>query len=383
MFTRSTTDSRRVLIVDASHLFYKFAYGGASRLSTTIMVNGVPTRVDTTLPTYFIKRIHRLSKFGKYPTAVCFDCQGSTKSRKAYVVKWKAEHSDSSVAQTISDYKEGRQSNDSRFYEGVNMAMNLLNDGGVCVLKAELYEADDLIKAAVDRAKEQYPDLPIDIITGDADLLPLVDDQVSVFLTSKKYTWAEEKDLELKGYIQVTPSNYQAVVEDMTKFKNLIVPYNSILLAKMLRGDSSDEIKGYKGFTPTKYKKLVNDLLEYGCDFSSLFRYDAPTTTICYRGTEEPIPEELIESTPREQKMIKYGEPPALTKICEVLSNFLDEDIIKHIRFTYNYMNLNGAYTGLPDGLNRRPAVLTADINPYNADKLQQIVSVLQINLPY
>lgn len=383
MFVRSKSDTRRVVIIDVSHVFYKYAFGGASSLSTTIMVDGVPKRVDTTIPAYSIKQIHRWSNFGSYPTVVCFDCQGSTKSRKAYLLKWKAEHSDSDVAKSISDYKEGRQSNDSRFYEGINMTMNLLHEGGVCVLKADGYEADDLIKAAVDRAKAQYPDLPIDIITGDADLLPLVDEQVSVFLKSKKSTWAETPELEKKGYIQVTPANYQEVIEGMTKFKNLSVPYNSILLAKMLRGDDSDKVPGFKGMTPTKYRKLVASLQEHGHDLSSLFRYDSPTSTICYRGTEEPIPEELIESTPREQKMIKYGEPPALTRICEVMKDFVDDDVIEHIRFTYNYMNLNGAYTGLAEGLNRRPAVLTIDINPYSAGVLQQKVSLLQINLPF
>ena len=383
MFVRSETDQRRVVIIDVTHLFYKYAFGGASQLSTTIMVDGVPQRVDTTIPAYTIKQIHRWSKFGSNPTVVCFDCQGSTKSRKAYLLKWKAEHADSDIAKSISDYKEGRQSNDARFYEGINMTMNLLHDGGVCVLKAEGYEADDLVKAAVDKAKIQYPNLPIDVITGDADLLPLVDEQVSVFYKSVRSTWAESPDIEKRGYIQVRPSNYQEVIESMTKFKKLTVPYNSILLAKMLRGDDADKVPGYKGMTPTKYRKLVETLIEHGYDMSTLFRYDAPTATICYRGTEEPIPEDLIESTPREQKMIKYGEPPALTKICEVMSQFVDDDVIDHIRFTYNYMNLNGAYTGLAEGLNRRPAVITADITPYSAGVLQQKVSLLQINLPF
>ena len=383
MFQKSTTDLRRVIIIDVSHLFYKYAFGGASSLSTTIMVDGVPKRVDTTIPAYTIKQIHRWSKFGSYPTAVCFDCQGSTKSRKAYLLKWKAEHADSDIAKSISDYKEGRQSNDTRFFEGINMTMNLLHQGGVCVFKADGYEADDLVKAALDKAKVQYPDLPIDIITGDADLLPLVDEQVSVFYKSVRSTWAESPELEKRGYIQVTPNNFQEVVESLSKFKNLTVPYNSILLAKMLRGDDSDKVPGFKGMTPTKYRKIVADMQEHGYDFSTLFRYDAPTSTICYRGTEEPIPEDLIECTPREQKMIKYGEPPALTKICEVMKEFVSDDVIEHIRFTYNYMNLNGAYTGLADGLNRRPAVITVDINPYEAGVLQQKVSLLQINLPF
>ena len=51
MFIASTTDKRRVIILDISHLFYKYAWGGASSLSATIMnpQTGELERVDTTL----------------------------------------------------------------------------------------------------------------------------------------------------------------------------------------------------------------------------------------------------------------------------------------------------------------------------------------------
>lgn len=378
MFTRSETDKRRVIIVDASHLFYKFAYGHTANLSSTIMVDGVPTRVDTTLPTYVIKQIHRWSLGGYNPIVVCFDGAGCAKSRKAYFAKANGIKEN---AEPVG-YKSSRESQDSRFYEGINLTMNLLLRGGVTCLKAESYEADDLIKAAIDKAKVQYPDLPIDIITGDADLVPLVDEQVSVFLSSRKITWAEDKSIEKAHYVQLTTNFYQEYLEDLTAFKKLVVPYNTVLLTKLLRGDKSDEIKGYPKFTPTKYNNLVNSLIEDGYDLSSLCVYDNPTSTICYRGTEEPIPEDLIESTPKEQKMIKFGEPPALTKLCEVLSDYLEPEVIDHVRFIYNGINLNCAYTGLPEGFNRRPAIISADIKGYVASELQQAVSVVQIRLP-
>lgn len=379
MFVRSETDTRRVVIVDVSHLFFKFAYGGASGLSATINVDGVPKRVDTTLPTYTIKQIHRWSNFGFNPTVVCFDGAGCSRSRKAYFAKYNGIREG---AEPVG-YKGTRESQDSRFYDGVNITHNLLMQGGVTCLKADGYEADDLIKAAVDKAKVQYPNLPIDVITGDQDLVPLVDDQVSVFLASRKITWAENKDIEKRNYVQLTPDNMQSYVEGLTEFKGLIMPYNTVLLKKLLRGKKADEIPAYPKFTPTKYNKLVTQLIEDGYDLSDLFRYDEPIATICYRGTEEPIPEDMIDSVPREQKMIKFSEPPCLTKLCNILSDYLDEDIINHIRFIYTGVNLNGAFVGLPDGFNRRPATITADINGYDAGKLQQAVSLVQIRLPF
>lgn len=377
MFRRSETDKRRVVIVDIMHMFFKYAYGGASGLSSTIMVDGVPKRVDTTLPAYSIKQLHRWSNFGFNPLVVCFDGVGSTRSRKAYFAKYSEDSKTGSVV-----YKDGRDSQDARFFEGVNLTMNLLRNGGVCVLKADGYEADDLIKAAVDKAKIDYPDLPIDVITGDADLLPLVDEQVSVFLSSRKSTWAESSDIEKKNYVQIRPENIQAYVEGLTEFKGLTMPYNTVLLKKLLRGDKSDAIPAYPKFTPTKYNNLVSSLVEDGYDLGDLFRYEVPEAVISYRGTEEPIPEHLIESTPKEQKMLKFKEPKALTNMCNILSDYLDDDIIKHIRLVYNGINLNGAFVGLPDGFNRKPAVLNVEIKGYIASVLQAEVSCVQIRLP-
>lgn len=378
MFVKDENDSRRVIIIDVSGLFYRYAFGGAASLSSTIMVDGVPKRVDTTLPTYVIKQVHRWANYGFHPTVVCFDGAGCCRSRKAYFAKYNGIREG---AEPIG-YKGERKMQDSRFYEGVNITMNLLIQGGVCCLKADGYEADDLIKAAVDKAKIEYPNLPIDVITGDADLVPLVDDQVSVFLYSQKMTWAETKELEKKHYVQITPSNYQSYIEGLTNYKNLIVPYNTLLLTKLLRGDKSDEIPAYPKFTPTKYKKLISSLIEDGYDLSDICRYETPKGIISYRGTEEPIPEELIDSTPREQKMIKFQEPECLTKLCNILKDYLDDDIIEHVRFIYNGINLNNVYAGLPDGFNRKPAVMTQSIQGYLASDLQKAVSVVQINLP-
>ena len=369
---------KRVLIIDAMHIFYRYAYGGASSLSAMLNVDGVPTVVDTTLPTYFIKTVHRWTEGGYHNVFVCFDGVGSNKSRKAYFGR---ANGFASGAEPIG-YKGGRSSQSDTFYQGVNITSNLLAQGGVTCLKADGYEADDLIKAAVDLVKSQDKEIPIDVITGDVDLVPLVDNQVSVFLYSVKSTYAENKELEKKHYYQLTPDNYEEYVGGLTAFKKLDMPYNTVLLAKLLRGDKSDGIMGYPKFTPTKYNKLIDALRTDGHDLGNLFRYDAPPAVMSYRDTEEPVPEELIESTPRDKLMIKYKEPVALTNMCSVLSNYLDADIINHIRLIYNGINLNGAFVGLGDAFNRRPANLTVGVKGYDAGKLQEVVSQVKIRLP-
>ena len=377
-FKRSETDKRRVQIIDVSHLFYKYAYGGATDLSTTIMIDGIPTRVNTTLPTYITKQVHRWANFGANPTVICFDGKGCNKPRKAYFTKESQSHSEAEAV----DYKGAREVQNSTFYEGINLTMNMFIQGKVTVLKADKYEADDLVKAAVDKAKQQYPDLPIDIVTGDADLLPLVDEQVSVFISSRVTTWAESADIEKRHYYQVTPNNFQSYVESLSAYKNLSIPYNTLLLVKLLRGDKSDGIPGMPKFPPKKYNALIQVMQENAEDLSNLFRYDTPKGVISYRDTELPIPEELIESTPTEQKMIKYQEPECLTRMVEVLSNYLQPEEIEHVKFIYKGINLNTVFTGLGDTFNRRPATITVDIKPYLAVDLQQALSILKINLP-
>ena len=52
------------------------------------------------------------------------------------------------------------------------------------------------------------------------------------------------------------------------------------------------------------------------------------------------------------------------------------------MRVTYNGININGAFPGLPEGFNRRPAKITAEIKGYNDFSLREQVAVLAITLP-
>lgn len=65
MFKRDPNDKRRVIIVDFSHMAWSYAFGQATGLTSTLTVNGVPQTVDTTIPAYTIKTLHRWSEGGK------------------------------------------------------------------------------------------------------------------------------------------------------------------------------------------------------------------------------------------------------------------------------------------------------------------------------
>lgn len=332
-------DDRRVIIVDFNPLVHTYLFGGAPPLTCTVTIDNVPTTIDTTIQTHTIKAIHRWSNRGRNPVAVCFD--SPCPSRKYYFAK-----NEVTPDGGVVDYKGGRKSLPSKVFSAINMTALLLNQAGVCVYKLDNYESDDLIYACVQKAKQQYPNLPIDIITNDADMLPLVDDQVSVFLRTKKQPWAESKELIKPHYIQVTPANFQEVVEDMTPYRNILVPYNTLLLAKLLRGDKSDNVPPKADWKPKMYKELITVLEEEAEDLSGLFR---------------------------------YGGEEQLNKICTVLGKYVEDEDLEHIRKIYRGINLNGEFGGTNP---RKPAVLTTEIKGYSSLKLQQQVANLNINLP-
>lgn len=362
---------KRVVIVDYNHLAHTY-FNSQHRLSKTIDVGGVKKVIDTTIQSGTIKAIHRWSNHGANPTAVCFD--SPVPARKGYFAKSFDMPVDGDKA-----YKGGRKSMAGDVYEAIEMVKDILVDAGVSCYKGYNYEADDLIYACIKRAKQDYPNMPIDVITNDADLLPLVDNQVSVFLRSKKGTWAERKDLEKLHYIQVTPANYQGVVQDLSAYKKFLIPYNSILLHKLLRGDTSDNIEGIKKlFPPKKYNAIVEDLIDRNIDFAGLFRYGDNTRTYISISTGEEVDPHTHD---RSDLAVRYGDPVELTNLIDLLCWYIEDDaVIEHIKKMYRGMNLNQAYSGLGE-ISRQPVVIKKPIVPFSEGLLQSKVRPLDINL--
>lgn len=363
--------NKRVIIVDFNHMAHTYM-NSHHRLSKTVMINGRPQLIDTTVQNGTIKAIHRWSNGGAFPTAVCFD--SPVPSRKAYFSKAFNMGIEGDTA-----YKGSRASMSGDMFDSIEMVKDLLLSSGVSCYKGQNYEADDLIFACIEKAKEDYPDYKIDVITNDADLLPLVDDTVSVFLRSRKLTWAESKELEKLHYIQVTPNNFEEVVSDLSAYKKFSVPYNSLLLHKLLRGDTSDNIPGVvkKLFPPMKYNMLISKLIENGVDLSKLFRYGKCKETLVSLSTGE----EVDENHNKEDLAVRYDDPQELKDMIDVLCWYIEDDsVLEHIKKMYRGMNLNNAYPGL-GAVSRRPAKIKDKIKTFNEVELQTKVSPLGINL--
>lgn len=113
---------------------------------------------------------------------------------------------------------------------------------GVPVFSMPGYEADDVIGTLCERAKESNRELEIIVLTGDRDLLQLVDERVRVYMPTK-------------GLGEAVMLDRAGVVTKMGVKPEQIVDY------KALTGDGSDGYPGVAGIGP---KTAVGLLAEFG-----------------------------------------------------------------------------------------------------------------------
>lgn len=111
----------------------------------------------------------------------------------------------------------------------------LLKEMNIKILEKEEIEADDLIGSLARKV-----DGEVVLVSGDRDLLQLIDDRTSVWLT-------------VKGISEIVELNTESLKE-----KYGIAPYQVVEM-KSLQGDSSDNIPGVKGVGEKTALKLVQD----------------------------------------------------------------------------------------------------------------------------
>jgi DNA polymerase-1 len=226
------------------------------------LATGEFTRVDTTIPNLTIKSIYKYGGRGQYYTGVCFE--GGQPLRKQYFAQATGEG---------EGYKGTRQRQTNRFYKGVDTSIEYLYQGKVSLYRKQGLEADDLLYSLVKAIKAVDTKTPIDIITNDSDILPLVDEQVSVYMRGTR-THAEPYCPEHKLYYQVTPKTWDDYLSYTSAYSKYKIPYNSMLLYKLIKGDKSDNIEGAtKGYGGVKYTNLMNQMIKDGVDFATTFRY--------------------------------------------------------------------------------------------------------------
>lgn len=390
----------RIVIVDFNHMAHTY-FHTKFRLSVRKQIGGTVIEKDTTVQSGVLKCINRWSDGGRNIMVVCFD--RPVPARKAYFMD-KFSDPEADVETRQGAYKGGRPAIPDMLYEAMQDCQSILKKAGCTCLFEHNYEADDLVMATIVKAKKEYPGVPIDVITNDADLVPLVDDVVSVFLRSRVTTYAETKALEKAHYVQITPRNYQEVLEGLSSFKDFLVPYNTVLLHKLLRGDSADNIQGIKRlFPPRKYNEMIQGMLSEE-DLGEAFRYQPVVRRLVNIETGEELPgQENIRNeedlyalvrlmTPEDRKKyaIKPLGVPELDRLCELVKKYAIlkegqfEIVEEHLRKLYYGMNLNQMYTSKEKALRRSPYCLTAkgkSLQKLDQVELRKACMSLEINI--
>ena len=204
---------KKILVIDGNSIINRAFYGvrplttksGKNTNAIFGMINIISKQMDTVKPDY---------------AAVAFDIKAPTFRHKAY------EH-----------YKEGRHPTPEELLSQFDDAKECLSLMGIHVLELPGYEADD-IQGTVASLAHKVDGVESYILSGDRDLLQLIDDKITVLLATNKETLTVKREDFLEKY-GIEPEEFV----DM----------------KALMGDSSDNIPGVAGVGEKTAAALIQD----------------------------------------------------------------------------------------------------------------------------
>lgn len=193
---------KKILVIDGNSIINRAFYGvrplttksGKSTNAIFGMINIISRQIDSIKPDY---------------AAVAFDLRAPTFRHKMY------EH-----------YKEGRHPTPPDLLSQFPDAKECLELMGIHVLELVGYEADDIQGTVARFAHASAEETESYILSGDRDLLQLIDDKITVLLATNQDTLKMHRD-EFFAKYGIEPSEFV----DM----------------KALMGDSSDNIPGVAG----------------------------------------------------------------------------------------------------------------------------------------
>ncbi len=203
----------RCLLIDGNNIIFRAFYAFQNqRLKTS---DGLQTGALYG----FLRMLLKMLKDRKPDLiAVAFDTSRNTFRRKLF-----------------ADYKAKRKPTPEELISQMPLAHKAVEALGIKIMTHEDYEADDLIGSA---ARSLSGDYEVSIVTGDRDLLQLINDRVTVELCQKGVSDTRE----------VNPEEF---------VKEYGFPPPGIIELKALMGDSSDNIPGVKGIGEKKGLALI------------------------------------------------------------------------------------------------------------------------------
>ncbi|HEY2420701.1 MAG TPA: 5'-3' exonuclease [Neobacillus sp.] len=206
-----------LMLVDGMALLFRAFY--ATSVTGQFMINskGIPTNAIHG----FVKHLFTaVSSFKPTHLAVCWD-MGSKTFR----------------TQIFSDYKGNRGEAPIELVPQFDLVKEVVASFDIPNIGLVGYEADDCIGTIANQVKESAS---VSILTGDRDILQLLDDKISVILLKKGY------------------GNYQ-VHTPATFFEEKGITPRQMIDLKALMGDPSDNYPGVKGIGEKTALKLLQE----------------------------------------------------------------------------------------------------------------------------
>lgn len=241
----------KLLLVDGSGIAYR-SYFALPRLSSP---KGLPTQAVYGFANIIFKILDEINP--NY-IAVAFDTSAPSFRHKAY-----------------KEYKAHREVMPDEMSIQLPYIKKLLEALSIRILEYPGYEADDIIATLVDRFKKE--NLEISVISGDYDLLALVDKNVRVIVPRKGITEVEVFDI------------------GAVKEKFGILPYK-IPLFKALAGDSSDNIKGIEGIGKSSAVEILRNI-NHVDELIANIQYLPNRIRVKLEGKEDEVRENLFLAT--------------------------------------------------------------------------------------
>ncbi|MDQ3098716.1 MAG: DNA polymerase [bacterium] len=186
--------------------------------------------------------VHVLEKFRPHYIAVTFDMKGPT-----------FRH------QEFTQYKAQRKPMDEGLSSQIERTHEVVRAFNIPIFEIAGYEADDLIGTIATWGKSMSDVDEVIIVTGDRDLLQLLDDKVKAFMPGKSFG--------------------EGIIIDSAAFteKYKLIEPRQLIDFKALRGDASDNIPGVHGIGEVGATKLIQKYGSLEGIYSHLDEIDAKT----------------------------------------------------------------------------------------------------------
>ncbi|MDR7238605.1 5'-3' exonuclease [Neobacillus drentensis] len=212
-----TNQKPSLMLVDGMALLFRAFYATAVTGQFMINSNGTPTNGIHG----FVKHLFTaVSSFKPSHLAVCWD-MGSKTFR----------------TELFSDYKGNRGEAPIELIPQFDLVKEVVASFDIPNIGLAGYEADDCIGTIANQSKDLAR---VSILTGDQDMLQLLDDSISVILLKKGYG----------NYLVHTPETF---------FEDKGITPRQMIDLKALMGDTSDNYPGVKGIGEKTALKLLQE----------------------------------------------------------------------------------------------------------------------------